>query len=230
MRGRATSCHCAVLGHMAPCSWCTEYSRPCEGCGEIFDREDMNEAGYCGQCEEDHVIKVALESSKSVGPIDMALFGLDEDGNELPSSAPRQRDGRTSHYDRHGQPCSRRLSYRRLNVRPLVYRINIDGRLDVVDSLSAFERHSVFSKVIFDQLVDDLRSVLSGPKCRRTKSAIGIGLESYRSLFAQGHGSRRTFTALLFCHLPLLRFYRFISRPERCSAPGLFYLSEARHA
>jgi hypothetical protein len=94
MRGRATSCYCAVLGHMAPCSWCTEYSRPCEGCGEIFDREDVNEFGYCGECEKDNMIEHALQSSvvaEKAREIDMALFGLDEDETALFGPSPVRR-------------------------------------------------------------------------------------------------------------------------------------------
>lgn len=78
---RDTSCQCAGLGRMAPCSWCTEDSRICERCGAILDRDDILPSGYCEPCDLDRFIAeavLAAQSAPEIDPETLALFGLDD--------------------------------------------------------------------------------------------------------------------------------------------------------
>lgn len=80
-RDRETSCTCFACGTMAPCSWCETDARVCEGCSRIFDRDDINEAGYCDPCEEDRIIAEALlgaQSAPGISPETLAIFGLED--------------------------------------------------------------------------------------------------------------------------------------------------------
>lgn len=78
---RPTSCQCAGLGRMAPCSWCTDYARECQRCGAILDKDDVLPSGYCEPCDLDRFIAEAVLGAQSAPTIDretLTMFGIEE--------------------------------------------------------------------------------------------------------------------------------------------------------